>query len=99
MNDIQYNKRSLNNCALALYEIAEVNEHDYPLLALGEQLIDNIKRIDQWLSGVDGCNGNKFDVNNHTHVRLYAKLALLDIAIENIVEKAGIEPQPIACRD
>jgi len=63
------------------------DDKDISLLYLGEELAANIKRIDSWLSDEAGYKGNKFDPDNILHVRLFAKLDMLNDELENIIEK------------
>jgi len=63
------------------------DDKDISLLYLGEELVENIKRIDSFLSDEDGDRGNKFDPDNILHVRLFAKLDMLNDELENIIKK------------
>ena len=90
MKDITYNK--LNKIRSTRYfNDMESDDKETTLLYLGEELVEKIKRIDAWMSDEKGFEGTMFDVDNMEHVRLFAKLDMLNEELMDIVEKAGLD--------
>lgn len=90
MKDITYNK--LNKIRSTRYfNDMESDDKEMTLLYLGEELVEKIKRIDAWMSDEKGFEGTMFDVDNMEHVRLFAKLDMLNEELMDIVEKAGLD--------
>ena len=88
MMNIKYDKLSKIRLTRHFNDMGQ-DDKETSLLYLGEELVENIKRIDSWLSDEAGYEGNKFDPDNINHVRLFAKLDLLNQELENIIEKSG----------
>jgi len=86
--NIKYDKPSKIRATRHFNDMGQ-DDKETSLLYLGEELVENIKRIDSWLSDEAGYEGNKFDPDNINHVRLFAKLDLLNQELENIIEKSG----------
>ena len=90
MKDITYNK--LNKIRSTRYfNDMESDDKETTLLYLGEELVEKIKRIDAWMSDEKGFEGTMFDVDNMEHVRLFAKLDMINEELMDIVEKAGLD--------
>jgi len=90
MKDITYNK--LNKIRSTRYfNDMESDDKETTLLYLGEELVEKIKRIDAWMSDEKGFEGTMFDVDNMEHVRLFAKLDMLNEELMDIIEKAGLD--------
>ena len=90
MKDITYNK--LNKIRSTRYfNDMESDDKEMTLLYLGEELVEKIKRIDAWMSDEKGFEGTMFDVDNMEHVRLFAKLDMLNEELMDIIEKAGLD--------
>jgi len=85
---IQYDKLSKIRLTRH-FDDMEQDDKETALLYLGEELVENIKIIDSWLSDEAGYKGNKFDSDNINHVRLFAKLDMLNEELENIIKKSG----------
>lgn len=90
MKDITYNKSSIVRSVRYFNEYEE-EDKEMTLLYLGEELVEKIKRIDAWLSDEKGFEGTMFDVDNDDHIRLFAKLDMLNEELMDIVEKAGLD--------
>lgn len=90
MKDITYNKSSIVRSVRYFNEYEE-EDKEMTLLYLGEELVEKIKRIDAWMSDEKGFEGTMFDVDNMEHVRLFAKLDMLNEELMDIVEKAGLD--------
>ena len=88
MMNIKYDKPSKIRATRHFNDMGQ-DDKETSLLYLGEELAANIKRIDSWLSDEAGYKGNKFDPDNINHVRLFAKLDMLNDELENIIEKSG----------
>jgi len=88
MMNIKYDKLSKIR-STRYFNDMESDDKETTLLYLGEELCEKIKRIDSWMSDEDGDRGNKFDPTNINHVRLFAKLDMLNEELENIIEKTG----------
>ena len=58
------------------------DDKETTLLYLGEELCSNAERLDRFLSDENGG----FDPDNINHVRLFAKLDLLNSELENLLE-------------
>ena len=86
MMNIKYDKLSKIRL-IRHFNDMDKDDKDISLLYLGEELVENIKRIDSFLSDEKGYKGNKFDPDNINHVRLFAKLDLLNDELENIIKK------------
>lgn len=90
MKDITYNK--LNKIRSTRYfNDMESDDKEMTLLYLGEELVEKIKRIDAWMSDEKGFEGTMFDVDNMEHIRLFAKLDMINEELMDIVEKAGLD--------
>ena len=88
--DITYNK--LNKIRSTRYfNDMEQDDKETALLFLGEELVEKIKRIDSWMSDEKGFEGKKFDTDNIDHVRLFAKLDMLNDELMDIVEKTELD--------
>ena len=90
MKDITYNKTSLIRSVRYFNEYEE-EDKTYSALALGEELMEKVKRIDSWLSDEKGFHGNKFDWDDDDHIRLFAKLDLLNEELMDIIEKSKLD--------
>ena len=88
MMNIKYDKLSKIRLTRGFNDM-DSDDKDTSLLYLGEELIENIQKIDSWMSDEAGDGGNKFDPDNINHVRLFAKLNMLNEELENIIEKTG----------
>jgi hypothetical protein len=88
MMNIKYDKLSKIRLTRGFNDM-DSDDQDTSLLYLGEELIENIQKIDSWMSDEAGDRGNKFDPTNINHVRLFAKLNMLNDELENIIEKTG----------
>ncbi len=85
MSDIKYNPLPRIRLARYFDECTE-DEQEMELQHLGEEMIENAKIIDSWMSDIKGFKGNKFDTNNNRHRRLFAKLTMLNAELEEIFE-------------
>ena len=85
MMNIKYDK--LSKISL-IRHFNEYSEEDCNLAAfyLGEELIENAKRLDRFLSNENGG----FDRNNPKHVRLFAKLDMLNDELANLNDTARV---------
>jgi hypothetical protein len=88
MMNIKYDKLSKIRLTRGFNDM-ESDDKETALLYLGEELTEKIKRIDSWMSDEKGFEGNKFDPDNINHVRLFAKLDMINEELENIIEKTG----------
>ena len=90
MKDITYNKSSIVR-SVRYFNEYEDDDKEMTLLYLGEELVEKIKRIDSWLSDEKGFEGTMFDSDNIEHVRLFAKLDMINEELMDIIEKAGLD--------
>ena len=88
--EIEYNKSSIVR-SVRYFNEYEDDDKEMTLLFLGEELVEKIKRIDSWLSDEKGFEGTMFDVDNDDHIRLFAKLDMLNEGLMDIIEKAGLD--------
>jgi len=88
MMNIKYDRLSKIRLTRGFNDM-DSDDQDTSLLYLGEELIENIQKIDSWMSDENGDRGNKFDPTNINHVRLFAKLNMLNEELESIIEKTG----------
>ena len=90
MKDITYNK--LNKIRSTRYfNDMEQDDKETTLLYLGEELVEKIKRIDAWMSDEKGFEGTMFDSDNDDHIRLFAKLDMINEELMDVIEKAGLD--------
>ena len=85
MKAIQYKKDLLKRYEEIFNEYDEYDK-DCAALHLGEDLQENTKMLDQWLSDVNGFEGVKFDSNDPEHMRIFAKLDMINDELSDIIE-------------
>ena len=86
MKAIQYQKDLLQRYEEIFNEYEE-DDKECAALHLGEDLQENTKMLDQWLSNVYGFKGIKFDSNDPEHMRIFAKLDMINDELSDIVNK------------
>lgn len=77
---IKYDKLSLIR-SVQYFNDYDQDDKDTSLLYLGEELVENAKRLDKFLSDEDGG----FDQDNDKHVKLFAKIDQLNEELYNLV--------------
>ena len=77
---MKYDKLSLIR-SVQYFNDYDQDDKDTTLLYLGEELVENAKRLDKFLSDEDGG----FDQDNDRHVKLFAKIDQLNEELYNLV--------------
>ena len=77
---MKYDKLSLIR-SIQYFNDYDQDDKDTTLLYLGEELVENAKRLDKFLSDEDGG----FDQDNDRHVKLFAKIDQLNEELYNLV--------------
>jgi hypothetical protein len=90
MKDITYNKSSIVR-GVRYFNEYEDDDKETTLLYLGEELVEKIKRIDMFLSDEKGYEGTMFDSDNNDHIRIFAKLDMINEELMDIIEKVGLD--------
>ena len=86
MKAIQYRKGLLERHE-EIFNEYEADDKETAALYLGEDLQENATIIDKWLSDVYGFNSIKFDSNDPEHIRIYAKLDMINDELSDIINK------------
>ena len=77
---MKYDKLSLIR-SIQYFNDYDQDDKDTSLLYLGEELVENSKRLDKFLSDEDGG----FDQDNDKHVKLFAKIDQLNEELASLL--------------